>query len=147
MTLKTIALNNLRRRKARMAFLVIGLLVGIATVVALVSLTEALTMETEHKLDQFGANILVTPRSDDLSLSYGGITVGDVAMQYEPILEQDMPLIRTIPERRNIAAVAPKVLGAVTVNDQRGGTHGCRSRRGIPPQALVGHRRSGACDR
>lgn len=118
MTLKTIALNNLRRRKARMAFLVIGLLVGIATVVTLVSLTEALTMETEHKLDQFGANILITPRSDDLSLSYGGITVGDVSMQYEPILEQDLPLIRTIPERRNIAAVAPKVLGVVRVDLQ-----------------------------
>ncbi|MDO3379366.1 ABC transporter permease [Geoalkalibacter halelectricus] len=119
MTLKTIALNNLRRRKARMAFLVIGLLVGIATVVALVSLTEAMTMETEHKLDQFGANILITPRSDDLSISYGGITVGDVAVQYEPIREADLPLIRTIEERRNIAAVAPKVLGAVTVNEQR----------------------------
>ncbi|WP_305041251.1 ABC transporter permease [Geoalkalibacter sp.] len=119
MTLKTIALNNLRRRKARMAFLVIGLLVGIATVVTLVSLTEALTMETEHKLDQFGANILITPRSDDLAISYGGITVGDVAMQYEPIREADLPLIRTIPERRNIAAVAPKVLGAVRVGEQR----------------------------
>ncbi|WP_305046579.1 ABC transporter permease [Geoalkalibacter sp.] len=119
MTLKTIALNNLRRRKARMAFLVIGLLVGIATVVTLVSLTEALTMETEHKLDQFGANILITPRSDDLSISYGGITLGDVAMQYEPIREADLPLIRTIPERRNIAAVAPKVLGAVRVGEQR----------------------------
>ena len=76
MNLRTIALNNLRRRKSRLAFLVAGLLIGIATVVTLLSLTRSLTMEAEHKLESFGANILITPKSDELSLSYGGITMG-----------------------------------------------------------------------
>ena len=32
--------------------------------------------DTERKIDQFGANILIVPRSDDLALSYGGVAVG-----------------------------------------------------------------------
>ncbi len=119
MNLRTIALNNLRRRKARLAFLIMGLLVGIATVVTLISLTEALTMEAEHKIDSFGANILVTPESDDLSLSYGGVTVGGITVDPEPIREAALPRIRTIPNARNIAAVAPKILGAVDVGERR----------------------------
>ena len=119
MNLRTIALNNLRRRKARLAFLVMGLLVGIATVVTLISLTESLTMEAEHKIDSFGANILVTPASDDLSLSYGGVTVGGVSVNPEPIREGDLAGIGSIPNARNIAAVAPKVLGTVEVGERR----------------------------
>ena len=119
MNLRTIALNNLRRRKSRMAFLVAGLLIGIATVVALLSLTQSLTMEAEHKLESFGANILITPKSDDLSLSYGGITLGGLSLDPHEIRQQDLTRIMAIPNSRNIAAVAPKVLGAVRVGESR----------------------------
>lgn len=119
MNLRTIAFNNLRRRKSRMAFLVAGLLIGIATVVTLLSLTSALTMEAEHKLDSFGANILITPKSEELSLSYGGITLGGVAVDAHEIRQADLARIETIPNHRNIAAVAPKVLGVVEVKGAR----------------------------
>jgi putative ABC transport system permease protein len=119
MNLKTIAFNNLRRRKSRVAFLLAGLMIGIATVVTLMSLSEALTMEAEHKLDTFGANILITPQSDELSLSYGGINLGGMALDVQEIWQRDLVRIYDIPERRNIAAVAPKVLGAVTLGEQR----------------------------
>ncbi|MBE0598396.1 MAG: ABC transporter permease [Desulfuromonadales bacterium] len=119
MRLRTIAFNNLRRRKARMAFLVAGLLVGIATVVTLLSLTSALTTEAEHKLDNFGANILITPQTEELSLSYGGITLGGVAVDPHELRQADMVRIREIPNARNIAAVAPKVLGALEVKGIR----------------------------
>jgi len=119
MNLRTIAFNNLRRRKSRMAFLVAGLLIGVATVVTLLSLTQALTMEAERKLDSFGANILITPQSDELSLSYGGITLGGLSVDPREIRQQDLARISTIPNSRNIAAVAPKVLGGVMVKGTR----------------------------
>ena len=119
MNLRTIAFNNLRRRKSRMAFLVAGLLIGVATVVTLLSLTQALTTEAEHKLDSFGANILITPKSDELSLSYGGITLGGLSVDPREIRQQDLVRIKTIPNSGNIAAVAPKVLGAVLVGGVR----------------------------
>ncbi len=119
MKLHTIAFNNLRRRKARLTFLVAGLLIGIATVVTILSLTSSLTMEAEHKLDSFGANILITPRSDDLSLSYGGISLGAVSVDARELRQQDLNRIFDIPNAGNIAAVAPKVLGAVEVGTAR----------------------------
>jgi putative ABC transport system permease protein len=119
MNLRTIAFNNLRRRKARLVFLVAGLLIGVGTVVTLLSLTSALTMEAEHKLDTYGANILITPRSDELSLVYGGITLGAVSVDAREIPQRDLVRIFDIPNARNIAAVTPKVLGAVEVGDSR----------------------------
>lgn len=119
MKLESIAFNNLRRRKSRMAFLVIGLLIGVATVVTLVSLSSALTEDIQHKMENYGANILITPRSNNLSLSYGGITLGGVSIDSEEIVQSDLDKLQTIKNSRNIAAVAPKVLGAVTVNNER----------------------------
>ncbi|PLX95618.1 MAG: ABC transporter permease [Desulfuromonas sp.] len=119
MTLESIVLNNLRRRKGRMVFLVAGLLIGVATVVTLISLSNALTADVQHKMEHYGANILITPRSDDLSLSYGGITLGGVSVDSREIRQADLAQIMTIPNSRNIAAVAPKVLGAVEIGSER----------------------------
>ena len=119
MRLTTIALKNLQRRKARALFLVVGLLIGVATAVTLLSLSEAMTAQAQHKLENFGANILITPRTDNLSLSYGGITLGGVTVDPTEIAQADLARIDSIPNRRNVAAIAPKVLGAVTLGDQR----------------------------
>lgn len=119
MKLRNIAFNNLRRRKSRVIFLVAGLLIGVATVVTLLSLTSSLTMEAEHKLDSFGANIVVTPKTDELSLSYGGISLGGLAVDPQEIPQGELARIREIRNHRNISAVAPKVLGAVQVKGTR----------------------------
>lgn len=110
-----IALKNLLRRPARMFFLTVALAVGLAAVVALVTLSNSMTADIEHTMDQFGANILITPKSNDLALSYGGISLGRVSFDQRELDPSVMERIRTIKNRQNIAAVAPKVLGAVKV--------------------------------
>jgi putative ABC transport system permease protein len=115
MKLHNISLNNLRRRKAKMAFLTIGLMVGIATIVTLVTLTKSMSSDIERKMDEFGANILITPQSNDLSMNYGGINLGGVTFDQREIKEEDLAKITTIKNNKNIAAVAPKVLGSVKV--------------------------------
>lgn len=87
MTLKDIALLNLRRRKAKAAFVLAGLLIGVATMVALVGLAEALTHEINHKLEKYGANILVVPRSDQLALSYEGVNLGGFSFETKELKE------------------------------------------------------------
>ncbi|MEW6220260.1 MAG: FtsX-like permease family protein [Thermodesulfobacteriota bacterium] len=119
MRLASISLNNLRRRKAKMLFLVTGLLIGIATIVTLVAITEAMSRDIEERLDQFGANIVMAPRSDQLSLSYGGVAAGGVSYTLQEFAEEDLARIRTIKDSRNLGAVAPKVLGAVTINGRQ----------------------------
>ena len=121
MRLRTVALDNLRRRKSRATFLVAGLLVGIGTVVTLLTLSAALTVEAQNNLETFGANILVTPRSDGLSLTYGGVSLGA-----RDIREADLARIDTIKNRENIAIVAPELLGVVSVKGRQGLLMGVR---------------------
>lgn len=110
-----IAYKNLLRRPARVFFLTVALAVGLAAVVALITLANSMTADIEHTMDQFGANILITPKSNDLALSYGGISLGRVSFDQRELDPSVLQRIRTIKNRQNIAAVAPKVLGAVTV--------------------------------
>jgi len=116
MRLSTIALNNLRRRRGKAVLLVLGLAVGVATVVSMLAITQALKADTERKIDQFGANILVVPRSDDLALSYGGVAVG-VSSAVQELSADDAAAIRTIKNAENVSTVAPKLLGAVEVRE------------------------------
>ena len=116
MRLTTVAFGNLRRRRSRAAFLVAGLLVGVGTVVALLTLSRALTEQAQNNLETYGANILVAPRSDSLSLSYGGVSVANVAVGARTIEQADLARIDGIANRRNIAIIAPELLGAVEAN-------------------------------
>lgn len=119
MRLETIAFNNLRRRKSRLAFLVAGLLIGVATVVTLISLSTTLTEDVQNKMENYGANILITPQSDNLSLTYGGISLGGVSLDPQEIRQVDLVKINSIRNYLNIAIVAPKVLGAMEVKGER----------------------------
>jgi putative ABC transport system permease protein len=119
MTLLTVALNNLRRRKGRAAFLVAGLLIGVGTVVALISITQSMTGQTKANLQSFGANIVVTPRTKDVALSYGGISAGGVSVGRQSLSQADLARIDAIPSRADIATVAPQLVGAVQVKGRR----------------------------
>ena len=119
MRLRTIAVSDLRRRKARTAFLVAGLLIGVGTVVALISLTQSMSGQTKANLQSFGANIVVAPRSKDVSLSYGGISGGGVAVGEQSLPEADLERIDAIPSRAAISVVSPELVGAVTVKGRR----------------------------
>jgi putative ABC transport system permease protein len=109
MKLHDIALNNLRRRKAKVFFLVVGLLVGVAAIVALVTTTSILEEDIAHKMDEFGANILVMPKAEGLSLTYGGLNLGGLSFDTKEISQDDVKKIGTIPNSANIRIVSPKV--------------------------------------
>ena len=119
MQLEHIVLHNLKRRKGRAIFLVVGLLIGVATVVTLLSLTDALGQRAQHELENFGANIIITPQSDQMALSYGGVQLAGVNLVAAEILQSSLVNIDAIPNRRNIAMIAPKVLGTIDVDGQR----------------------------
>ena len=104
-------MNNLKRRKGKVVFLVSGLLIGIATIVTLISITQSMSRDVEERLDRFGANIVMTPRSENLSLSYGGISVGGVNYETVEFMESELVNIRNIKNRDNLGIIAPKVLG------------------------------------
>ena len=119
MTLKDIALRNLRRRKARAAFVLAGLLIAVSTAVALISLVEAMNHDIQHKLEQYGANILIIPNTENLALTYGGLSLGGVSFEMQEIREADLRKVGSIKNAANVAAVGPMVLGVVEVGSSR----------------------------
>lgn len=118
MKLHNIAFNNLRRRKAKMAFLVAGMIIGIATIVTLYTITNAMKQEIADKFDQIGANMTVVPQSDDLSRSYEGVSASAAGGTPPLIKISEVDKIHTIKNKDNIAIVAPKLLDTLKVDNQ-----------------------------
>lgn len=115
MKLKDISINNLKRRKGKVFFLILGLTIGITTVISLISISRLMSEDIAYKLDEFGANILILPRSEDISLSYGGMNIGGVAIDASALNDADVPKIRNIEGKENIRAVSPKFVGVVEI--------------------------------
>ena len=117
MQLRHIALESVKRRKARFGFILAAVVIGIGTVIGLVSLTRAMQTDIGDELDRFGANIVVTPKSRMLDLAYGGLALGGIAVDRQDLTRDDAGAVRTIPNKRNISAVAPKLVGTIAVAD------------------------------
>jgi putative ABC transport system permease protein len=117
MRISTIAIANLKRRKGKAAFLVVGMAIGIGTAVALLNLSGSLKDEIGSQLDRFGANIVVVPQSNNLALDYGGVAVSSVSFDVQQLKTADAAGIFDIALHNRISLVSPKLLGAVRIND------------------------------
>ncbi len=119
MTLKHISFKNLIRRKGKALFVLAGLVIGVSTVVGIISFVEAMTGDINLKLEKYGANILIVPRTENLTLNYGGLSLGGVSFEMEEIRQEELAEVSSIKNARNIAALGPLVLGVVKVNSQK----------------------------
>jgi putative ABC transport system permease protein len=115
MRISTIAFANLKRRKGKAVFLIIGIAIGIGTAVALLSLSGSIKEEIGSQLDRFGANIVVVPQSNSLALDYGGVSVSSVSFDVQQLKTEDARNVLDIPYGNRISIVSPKLLGAVGV--------------------------------
>jgi putative ABC transport system permease protein len=119
MNLNAISIKNLLRRKGKAAFVLAGLVIGVSTVVGIISYIEAMTSDINRKLEKYGANILILPRTENLALSYGGLSLGGVSFEMEEIRQADLEKVSTIKNSKNIAALGPLVLGVAKVGSHK----------------------------
>jgi putative ABC transport system permease protein len=110
MRLSSIAMRNVRRHLSRSALLVVAISVTTCVVVTLFLVTRSAELDLADKVDEYGANIVVVPRSSDLPLVYGGVQVGGVTYDVEPLRAQDEAKILSIEDAANISTVAPKLV-------------------------------------
>src|SRR4030095_14783649 len=115
MRISTIAFANLKRRKGKAMFLVAGIAIGIGTAVALLSLSNSIKEEIGTQLDQLGANIVIVPQSNNLSLDYGGVSVSSVSFDVQQLADEDARHVLDIPYRNRLSFISPKLLGAVNI--------------------------------
>lgn len=118
MRISSIALANLRRRRSKAMFLAAGIAIGIGTLVTLLNLNDVLRNEIGHQMDQFGANIVITPNVESLGLDYGGLTVGAVSYGQRQLSTDALERIRNIPYRKRLSGISPKLIADVPVDEK-----------------------------
>lgn len=111
MQLYHIILNNLRRRKLKMLFILFGMVIGIATMVSVYSVVDSMKSEMTRQVSEFGVNVVITPDSNGLTFSYGGITLPEIMYDVEQLNMDNLERLNTLESKDMIRVVAPKLLG------------------------------------
>jgi putative ABC transport system permease protein len=117
MNLRNIAFHSLNRQKGKRSFVLVAMALGCATVISLFSFINSQKKAIESQFDEYGANIIILPKSDNLGLSYGGVNISGVMANQKEIRLQDIDRIWQIPNKKNIRAVSPKLIGASRVEN------------------------------
>jgi putative ABC transport system permease protein len=120
MKLYQIVVKDVTRRKKRMLYASLGVVIGVATIVAV--LTIALAGETNiyGQLEKYGANLVVMPAINDIDVGLGGLSLGTLAVGENYISENNLPEIRQIADGMikaaldieddgDIATIAPRL--------------------------------------
>jgi putative ABC transport system permease protein len=108
--------EDIKHRAGKFLFLVISVTVGIAAITGILQINSAAQEDLNKQLENFGANMVIYPKSDAFSLQYGGVNLADVDVKQSEMDESDLEKIYTIPNKENINIVSPKVVGAVYVD-------------------------------
>jgi putative ABC transport system permease protein len=115
MSLLTIALNNLKIRKIKMLFIILGMIIGTATIVTLFTVTLSMERELQERFEQVGTRILITPQQKTFSLSYRGITTaGNITGEKQMFREDDIKELSSISQWSQMAIVSPKLVAALS---------------------------------
>lgn len=118
MNILTIPLSNIRRKMTKTLLLVMVFALGIMSIVALHQVSLVVGESLERKLSAYGANIIVSPRAESLSVSYGGFHMGDMLYNVDDLKEKDtVEAIKTIGLKERISVVAPKLVTTLTIQN------------------------------
>ncbi|UMZ74576.1 ABC transporter permease [Natranaerofaba carboxydovora] len=120
MSLVQIALNNLKRRKLKIFFIVFSLVIAVATVTSLYVINTSMQRQVGEQMDEFGANLVVAPKSEGLSLTYGGVPLPGVTYHVEEINEDAVERIESIHHADSLNIISPKVIGSTTISGEDG---------------------------
>jgi putative ABC transport system permease protein len=109
--------KSISRRKSRVAIAIIAMIMGASIAGALVTTSLNVKEKVGLEFRQYGANILLVPRSDSISISIGDVSYGSVIEQ-KFIEEEDLPKIMEINWSANILGYAPYLYTIVTIDEQ-----------------------------
>jgi putative ABC transport system permease protein len=121
MRLYQVVFKDILRRKKRVLYATIGVIIATMTVVGVITIASAGQARIYSQLEKYGANLSIIPATKSLNTGLGDLTLGTVTLGDNYISEEKLPLIRQITDdeiRRalkiekggNIATVAPQLL-------------------------------------
>jgi putative ABC transport system permease protein len=120
MKLYQVVVKDVVRRKRRVLYATLGVVIGTATVVGILTVALAGQARIYSQLEKYGPNLAVVPAISNLNMKVGNVTLGTLAVGENYISEEKLPLMRKvadgeirkaldIDDEGDIATIAPKL--------------------------------------
>ncbi|MCK4794522.1 MAG: hypothetical protein KAV87_62915, partial [Desulfobacteraceae bacterium] len=120
MKLYQMVIRDVLRRKRRVLFAVIGVLIGTMTVVGIFTIAQAGEKRMVEQLEKYGPNLTVIPAINNIDMQLGDLSLGTLSVGENYISEEKIPEIRAIADSAirealgiddegKIATIAPKL--------------------------------------
>jgi putative ABC transport system permease protein len=128
MKLYQVVVKDVIRRKRRVLYATLGVVIGTATVVGILTVARAGEARIYNQLEKYGPNLAVTPAINNVDMQLGDVRLGMLAVGDNYVPEEKLPEIRKIADgeiRRtlkiedegNIATIAPKLYINTKIKD------------------------------
>jgi putative ABC transport system permease protein len=108
--------KSLSKRKSRIVIAVISVIIGAAITTALLSVSFDVTEKVGYEFRKYGANLMISPKSDTIDVGFPGVDFGSVTEQ-KYINESDLWKIKTISWRNNVLGYAPLLYQVVRIGE------------------------------
>ena len=116
MNILTIPLRNIRKKWVKTMLLLLVFSLSVVSIVSLHYVSQVVGDSLEKKLTAYGANILVMPKSEKLTVSYGGFSMGDMVLGVSDLRESEVEAsITSIELKDRISVIAPKPVAMTKV--------------------------------
>jgi putative ABC transport system permease protein len=120
MKLYQVVLKDVMRRKKRMSYAALGVVIGTMTFVAVLTIALAAQDRINDQLEKYGANLTVLPAISSIDMTLGDLSLGTVTVGENYIDQDKLPQIRQIADGKirealniqaegDIATIAPKL--------------------------------------
>ena len=127
MKLYHVTAKDTLRRKRRALYTALGVAIGVAAVVAVLTVAYAGEKKIYSELDKYGPNLMVTPTINDVDVKLGNLQMGTLAVGDNFIPQEKLVEIRAIADGaikealgldsdEDIATIAPKLFINAVVN-------------------------------
>jgi len=127
MKLYQLVVKDIMRRKKRVLYASLGVVIGITTIIAVLTIALAGQTNIYGQLEKYGANLMVMPAISDIDIGLGGLSLGTLSVGENYISEDKLPEIRQIADGKirealgiedegNIVTIAPKLYVNTKIN-------------------------------
>ena len=120
MKLYQVVIKDVMRRKRRVLYAALGVVIGTATVVGILTVALAGQARIYNQMEKYGPNLAVVPAISNLDMKLGDMSLGTLSVGENYISEEKLPEIRKIADGEirkaldiddegDIATIAPKL--------------------------------------
>ena len=128
MKLYQVVVKDVIRRRRRVLYAALGVVIGTATVVGILTVARAGQARIYSQLEKYGPNLAVIPAINNLDMKLGDVSLGMLAVGDNYVSEEKLPRIREITDgairkalkiedEGDIATIAPKLYINTKIKD------------------------------